>query len=133
MKMKVCIFRMLAAAVFSLCLASAPHARGPAPASSSEPLATVTLSGLPAQAHHTYRLILAGGPFPYEKDGIVFGNRERILPARRRGYYREYTVRTPGLRDRGGRRIVCGGWQPALPDVCYYSADHYSSFRQIQP
>ena len=133
MKMKVCIFRMLAAAVFSLCLASAPHARGPAPAGSSEPLATVTLSGLPAQARHTYRLILAGGPFPFEKDGVVFGNRERLLPAYRRGYYREYTVRTPGVRHRGARRIVCGGQRPTQPDACYYTADHYSSFRRIQP
>jgi ribonuclease T1 len=72
----------------------------------------------------------AGGPFPFDKDGMVFGNRERQLPARQRGFYREYTVSTPGSRDRGARRIVCGG--PArAPHACYYTADHYASFRKI--
>ena len=93
----------------------------------------MALADLPAQGQHTYWLILAGGPFPFEKDGTVFGNRERLLPVQRRGYYREYTVRTPGVRHRSRRRIVCGGWQPVAPDTCYYSADHYSSFRRIQP
>lgn len=72
-----------------------------------------------------------GGPFPYSKDGSVFGNRERQLPARTRGYYREYTVRTPGSRDRGARRIVCGGAAPKAPDACFYTDDHYTSFRRI--
>ena len=63
----------------------------------------------------------------------MFGNRERLLPAYRRGYYREYTVRTPGVRHRGARRIVCGGQRPTQPDACYYTADHYSSFRRIEP
>jgi ribonuclease T1 len=93
----------------------------------------VALSTLPAAAQQTHRLILAGGPFPFEKDGIVFGNRERILPANPRGYYREYTVKTPGQRDRGARRIVCGGRQPTQPDNCYYTADHYASFARIVP
>lgn len=93
---------------------------------------SIALGALPPQGQDTHRLIHQGGPFPYEKDGVVFGNRERFLPMHKRGYYREYTVRTPGSRDRGARRIVCGG--PAtLPDVCYYSADHYASFRQIVP
>jgi ribonuclease T1 len=61
----------------------------------------------------------------------VFGNRERLLPRERRGYYREYTVKTPGARDRGARRIVCGGAQPAAPQACYYTADHYTSFKRI--
>ena len=74
---------------------------------------------------------LAGGPFAYRKDGVVFGNRERLLPLRPRGYYREYTVPTPQSRDRGARRIVCGGRQPAAPDACYYTDDHYASFRLI--
>jgi len=60
----------------------------------------------------------------------VFANRERLLPARNRGYYREYTVMTPGSRDRGARRIVCGG-QTKAPDICFYSDDHYASFRKI--
>ena len=75
--------------------------------------------------------IRQGGPFRYEKDGTVFGNRERQLPGQRRGYYREYTVPTPGLSHRGARRIVCGGKQPRSPDACYYTEDHYSSFRLI--
>ena len=88
---------------------------------------------LPAQARHTHRLILDGGPFPYEKDGTVFFNRVRLLPRKPGGFYREYTVRPPGLRHRGARRIVCGGTQPKAPDVCYYTADHYASFRRIVP
>ena len=96
-------------------------------------LAAVTLVSLPTQAQSTYQLILAGGPFPYPKDGIVFGNRERILPAKARGYYREYTVKTPGSRDRGARRIVCGGKPPSQPDACFYTDDHYASFKRIAP
>jgi ribonuclease T1 len=92
--------------------------------------ATVIVAELPAQARETYGLIRAGGPFPYEKDGSVFGNRERTLPRATRGYYREYTVATPGSRDRGARRIVCGG-PSRTPHACYYTADHYASFRQI--
>jgi len=92
---------------------------------------TVALAELPVEARQTEQLIRAGGPFPYARDGTVFGNRERLLPRERRGYYREYTVRTPGSRDRGARRIVCGGDKPATPDACYYTADHYASFRRI--
>lgn len=92
---------------------------------------TVALASLPSQAQETERLIRAGGPFPYEKDGSRFGNRERLLPAQPRGYYREYTVKTPGSRDRGARRIVCGGKEPTSPDACYYTDDHYASFRRI--
>ena len=92
--------------------------------------ATVRLAQLPRQGQETYELIRQGGPFPYDKDGTVFGNRERLLPAEKRGYYREYTVKTPGSRDRGARRIVCGG-APKAPDACYYTADHYASFRRI--
>ena len=91
----------------------------------------VSLSELPAEARQTERLIRAGGPFPYGKDGVVFGNRERALPRQPRGHYREYTVRTPGSRDRGARRIVCGGQQPREPEACFYTEDHYASFRRI--
>lgn len=94
---------------------------------------TVALATLPPEARQTHRLILAGGPFPYQKDGTVFFNRERLLPPRPRGQYREYTVRTPGLSHRGARRIVCGGLPPNQPEVCYYTADHYASFKRIQP
>lgn len=109
---------------------SAVHARPPAGSTSAQTQA-VTLATLPDEAQRTYRLIQAGGPFPYPKDGIVFGNRERQLPARARGYYREYTVKTPGSHNRGARRIVCGGAPPATPEACYYTADHYTSFRHI--
>ncbi|MBK6294756.1 MAG: ribonuclease [Rhodoferax sp.] len=93
---------------------------------------TVALTDLPVQGQQTYALILRGGPFEFEKDGVVFGNRERLLPNHKRGYYREYTVKTPGSRNRGQRRIVCGG-VPRTPDTCYYTADHYASFRKILP
>ncbi|MFG6447560.1 ribonuclease domain-containing protein [Roseateles sp. BYS180W] len=92
---------------------------------------TVAWSQLPAQARATHQLILSGGPFPYEKDGTVFGNRERLLPIKTRGYYREYTVPTPGLRHRGARRLVCGGTPPTEPEVCFYTGDHYASFKQV--
>ena len=91
----------------------------------------VTLQQLPPEGQDTYQRILRGGPFPYEKDGVVFGNRERILPQQARGYYHEYTVKTPGEKTRGARRIVCGGLEVQKPANCYYSDDHYASFREI--
>jgi ribonuclease T1 len=109
-----------------------------APATARSPetalgLPEVALATLPAEARKTHRLILSGGPFPYEKDGTVFFNRERLLPRQPRGFYREYTVRTPGVRHRGARRIVCGGQPPHQPEVCFYTADHYASFSRIAP
>lgn len=92
---------------------------------------TIALADLPREGRTTYGRILQGGPFSSDKDGSVFGNRERILPRQARGYYREYTVRTPGAKNRGARRIVCGGLQPQLPDACFYTGDHYNSFQQI--
>lgn len=100
--------------------------------STGDAAATVSLAELPRQGAQIHALILQGGPFAHEKDGSVFGNREQLLPARKRGYYREYTVPTPGAGNRGQRRIVCGG-QAKAPDVCYYTADHYASFRRIRP
>ena len=91
----------------------------------------VALAALPDEARQTEQLIRSGGPLVYEKDGAVFGNREGLLPRQARGYYREYTVPTPGSRDRGARRIVCGGHEVRAPDTCYYSADHYASFKRI--
>lgn len=115
---------LLAAAVSSGVQANEP--------TRSQGSTTVALASLPAQGHETYQLIHQGGPFPFEKDGVVFGNRERLLPSQKRGYYREYTVKTPGSRDRGVRRIVCGG-PSTTPVACFYSADHYASFRKIVP
>ena len=118
--------------LFSVAIFGAPHAqaRGPMDEAGYGAVATVQVAELPRQGRETYELIRRGGPFPYEKDGVVFGNRERQLPAARRGYYREYTVPMPGSRDRGARRIVCGGPR-RTPHACWYSADHYASFRQI--
>jgi len=87
----------------------------------------ISVADLPAEARTTLALIKAGGPFPHQQDGRIFGNREKLLPQHDRGYYREYTVRTPGVRDRGARRIVAGG-----SGEFYYTADHYSSFKRIR-
>jgi ribonuclease T1 len=92
---------------------------------------TVPFGALPDEAKNTSNLIRRGGPFPYRQDGVPFGNRERSLPAQQRGYYREYTVPTPHAHDRGARRIVCGGREPTSPDACYYTNDHYATFRLI--
>ena len=96
------------------------------------PVTAISLAELPKQGAQIHALILQGGPFAHKKDGSVFGNREQLLPAQKRGYYLEYTVPTPGAGNRGQRRIVCGG-QAQAPDVCYYTADHYTSFRRIEP
>lgn len=105
------------------------------PAASARPSAcavgdSISVRDLPRQGRDMLALIQAGGPFPNDRDGIVFGNRERALPRAARGFYHEYTVRTPGVRNRGARRIVCGGDQRAA-DTCYYSDDHYQSFKCI--
>ncbi len=90
-------------------------------------LPTVSISSLPPEARHTLTLIKQGGPFPYPRDGITFSNRERRLPPHRRGYYREYTVKTPGRRDRGARRIIAGS-----RGEFYYTDDHYRTFKPIK-
>jgi ribonuclease T1 len=95
-------------------------------------LSEVVLADLPKEARDVHALVGRGGPFPFDRDGVVFGNREQLLPLKPRDYYHEYTVRTPGVKGRGGRRLVCGG-PPTTPDACYYTADHYRSFRKIRP
>lgn len=90
---------------------------------------TVAVAQLPREARETLALIARGGPFPYERDGIVFGNFEKRLPIEKRGFYREYTVPTPGAKNRGARRIIAAG-QP--PTVFYYTDDHYETFRRIR-
>ena len=90
-------------------------------------LATISWSALPPEARATLHLIKQGGPFPFSRDGAVFGNYEQRLPQQPRAYYHEYTVKTPGAKNRGARRIVCG----PLPE-CYYSPDHYRTFQRIK-
>ena len=115
------------ALVASLLAGSFPpesSARQTAPA---DTVAAVALADLPPEARRTIVLIRAGGPFPYERDGVVFRNFERLLPQRERGYYREYTVETPGVKHRGARRIVAG-----RGGELYYTEDHYRSFRRVR-
>ena len=121
----------LAAVLAAVLGTIAVQARAPNASWSDSSAATVVVSGLPPQGQDVMNQIRQGGPFRYDKDGSVFGNRERLLPNEKRGYYREYTVPTPGLNHRGARRIVCGGLKPRAPEACYYTEDHYSSFRLI--
>lgn len=90
-------------------------------------ITAVEAADLPREASATLALIKKGGPFPYPRDGVVFGNYERRLPTRERGYYREYTVPSPGARDRGARRIVAGA-----KGEYFYTGDHYKTFRRIR-
>lgn len=103
------------------------HAAARTPYASEE----IRSDALPVEARATLVRIRSGDPLPYERDGVVFGNRERLLPAKPRGYYHEYTVKTPGARTRGARRIVCGGAIDSTAE-CYYSDDHYRSFKRIR-
>ncbi|MGY8525872.1 ribonuclease domain-containing protein [Paracidovorax citrulli] len=93
-------------------------------------MGTIAVQRLPNEARVTLQRIETGGPYPYAKDGTRFGNYERLLPRQPRGYYREYTVAKPDSRNRGPRRIVCGGPKRTVDD-CYYTEDHYNSFKRI--
>lgn len=95
------------------------------------PVDVIAVRDLPREAQHTLTLIKQGGPFPYVKDGSVFRNYEGVLPKQKRGYYHEFTVKTPGKRNRGARRIVAGG-DPAISGEYYYTEDHYATFRRIK-
>lgn len=119
MKQMLCVV----VAAFSLLIALAAPAQGP------QRSGEVSATQLPAEARVTLGLIRQGGPYPYPQDNTTFSNRERFLPSRLRGYYREYTVVTPGLKHRGARRIVAGG-NP--PQEFFYTDDHYQSFRRIR-
>jgi ribonuclease T1 len=116
----------LALLAFAIALAGLPAQaqRESAPAAADRQVAA---KDLPREARDTLALIKKGGPYPYAKDGTVFGNREGRLPRQKRGYYREFTVRTPGERTRGARRIVAGA-----PGEYWYTEDHYASFRRIR-
>jgi ribonuclease T1 len=122
--------RRLFALLCALCVVTASACAREAPQ-----LRDIALADLPTQARDTLVLIRKGGPFPYRKDGATFGNFEKRLPPRARGYYREYTVPTPGARDRGARRIVAGvgtGGDVRTSGEYYYTEDHYRSFRRIR-
>ena len=122
-------FLVAAALLGTQVLTNDAQAKEPLPSQST--LETVAMSALPREAQATHQLVRAGGPFPNQQDGNIFGNRERILPRSARGYYHEYTVATPRARNRGAKRLVCGGRQVKNPDVCYYTDDHYSSFKRV--
>ncbi len=110
--------------------APAPGAHTPTPITTTpaSPAAAALPAFLPPEARATLALIARGGPYPNRQDGVVFGNYEHLLPRETRGYYHEYTVETPGARNRGARRIITGG-DPA--SVYYYTGDHYRSFRKF--
>ncbi len=119
------VLRLVATALCAVALvAGNAAARTPAPGD-------IDAAALPAEARDVLVRVRTGGPFRYERDGVVFGNRERQLPARQHGYYHEYTVPTPGASSRGARRIVCGGPKTA-PEMCYFTADHYRTFARIR-
>ena len=98
--------------------------------------ADIALADLPKEGKTTHVLILKGGPYPYPKDGVTFGNFENNLPKQERGYYKEFTVPTPGAKNRGARRIVCGAetreWSKNNPAACWYTGDHYQTFQKIK-
>lgn len=125
---------VLAGAALSVALALAPQGvmarQSPQSSEVQGVVGTIAAPQLPNEARQTFDLIQSGGPFPYDKDGSRFGNYERSLPQQPRGYYREYTVKTNKSRNRGAKRIVCGGDQRAAND-CYYTEDHYNSFKRI--
>ncbi|MFI8766032.1 ribonuclease domain-containing protein [Streptomyces sp. NPDC053792] len=124
----------VATALLSSLLLGAPATAAPAPAPAAvssvavvSSVGDICYSALPTQAYDTLRLIDAGGPFPYSQDGVVFQNREGVLPSHSLGYYHEYTVKTPGVTTRGARRIVTGN----AVDEDYYTSDHYATFDLI--
>lgn len=114
-------------AALALVAPDASAQKAPVPKAAPAAIEWVAVDQLPREARATIALIRKGGPFPYARDGAPFGNREANLPPQKRGYYREYTVKTPGVRNRGARRIVAG----AAGDL-YYTDDHYNHFRRIR-
>ena len=112
--------------VTALCAAPVTSAGDVTANAAKQGISQIAAADLPREVRETLGRITRGGPFAYAGDGAVFNNRERLLPAQDRGYYREYTVQTPGARDRGARRIIAGG-----SGEYYYTDDHYASFRRI--
>lgn len=122
------MMRRAAAALLAIAsVAFVPHALAQRAPTLERDIPEIAYAQLPAEAHATIALIRKGGPFPYAKDGAIFGNREQALPRQNRGYYREYTVKTPGERTRGARRIIWG-----KGGEFYYTDDHYNHFRRVR-
>ena len=117
---------LVAAAALALASFALPAAAQKAPPARA-PVVDVEVASLPPEALATLSLIHKGGPYPYAKDGAVFGNREGVLPRQKHGYYREYTVKTPHVRTRGARRIIAGSGGDL-----YYTEDHYNHFSRIR-
>jgi ribonuclease T1 len=115
------------AAAAAIALASLCAQAQKAPLAPIDTVVEVSIAQLPPEARDTIARIRKGGPFPYAKDGAVFGNREGHLPPEKRGYYKEYTVKTPGERTRGARRIIAGAG-----GEFYYTADHYNHLRRVR-
>jgi ribonuclease T1 len=122
----LCLIVALVATFFLPFAAARSDSPGFSPARDAA-IGTIAQAELPPEARATLELIRKGGPFRYRQDGSVFQNRERRLPSQPAGYYREYTVPTPGSPDRGARRIIAG----ESPEY-FYTSDHYRSFRRIQ-
>jgi ribonuclease T1 len=116
------LLRLFVALIIALGGVSASFSRDQAPR-----LPDIAVADLPPEGRHTLSLIKKGGPFPYDRDGVTFGNFEKLLPIKARGHYREFTVQTPGARNRGARRIVAG-----KDGELFYTADHYKSFKRIR-
>ena len=123
------LFRGFLTALLAVSFAASAAAAAPGNAAGEawQSLPEIAVADLPREARETLALIRQGGPFPYERDGTVFGNYEKLLPPREHGYYREYTVKTPGAANRGARRLVVG-----KGGELYYTDDHYKSFRRIR-
>jgi ribonuclease T1 len=119
------IARALACTALALAILGAAAQK--APVTPPDTVVEVRMVDLPPEARDTVANIRKGGPYPYAKDGAVFGNREGHLPSQKRGYYKEYTVKTPGERTRGARRVIAGS-----AGELYYTEDHYNHFRRIR-
>jgi ribonuclease T1 len=118
-------------AAAGLVLAAAFFCALPAQARATpESLPDIAVAELPEEGRAVLAQIHRGGPFRHDRDGVVFGNYEKLLPLKHKGYYHEYTVHTPGSKNRGARRIICGG-PVNSPEYCYYTSDHYRSFKRI--
>jgi len=129
--LKTTFFKQWLFFLIALLFSGAVFAKGQNSSTDTAAISEVMLGTLPPEARQTLVLIKQGGPYPYAKDGVVFGNYERVLPRQKRGYYHEFTVKTPQARNRGARRIISGG-DPQTSGEYYYTKDHYQTFQRIR-